>query len=121
LAAPVTLAGEWKVVAIDGSDLNEPYGIALSANESEIWWEPRCASMVRGYAIKGAAIRFGSPPSLGPPPPPGTPPRPVCAIALPPRLVDVVRALETATLVQRTPSNGIELSGGGHSLLLFSQ
>jgi hypothetical protein len=120
-AAPVTLAGEWKVVGIDGNDLNEPYGIALSANASEIWWEPRCAGMVRGYSIKGTAIRFGSAPSLGPPPRPGTPPRPVCAIGLPPRLFDVVRVLDAATLVQRTPANGVGISGGGHSLLLFSQ
>lgn len=121
ISAPTTLAGEWKVVGIDGSDLNEAYGIALSANASEIWWEPRCAGMARGYAIKGSAIDFGPLPALGPPPPPGTLPPPVCAIGLPPRLTDVVRALDAATLIQRTPANGVEISGSGHSVLLFSQ
>lgn len=121
LLAPTTLAGEWKIVAIDGQDFNEPYGLALSANASEVWWEPRCAGMVRGYTIEGPAIRIGRAPSLGPPPAPGTPPPPVCAIGLPPRLPDAVRALDAATAIRRTPSNGVELSGGGHSLLLFSQ
>lgn len=119
--APVTLSGEWKIAAIDGQDFNEPYGLAFSANATEIWWDPRCAGMVRGYAIDGNAIRIGRAPSLGPPPPPGTPPPPVCAIGLPARLPEAVRALDAATRVVRTPSNGVDLSGGGHSLLLFSQ
>lgn len=46
--APATLAGEWKVAAIDGKDFNESYGLALSADAREIWWAPRCAGMVRG-------------------------------------------------------------------------
>lgn len=116
----MTLAGEWKIVAIDGQDFNEPYGLALSADTKEIWWEPRCAGMVSGYAINGSSIRIGRAPSLDPPPPPGTPP-PVCAIGLPQRLPEAVRALDAATSIQQTPSNGVELSGGGHSVLLFSQ
>ncbi len=120
IPAPTTLAGEWKVAGIDGQDPNESYGIALSASDDKIWWESRCAGMARGYSIKGSAITVDRAPLLGPPPPPGILP-PVCAIGLPPRLLDVVRALDAATHVRRTPSNGIEISGGGHSLLLFSQ
>lgn len=45
----------------------------------------------------------------------------ICTIATPPRLPDVNRALINATQIERTPENGILLSGGGHSLLLFSQ
>ena len=119
--APATLAGEWKIVAIDGQDFNEPYGLALSADAQEIWWAPRCAGMVRGYTIEGNAIRIGRAPSFGPPPAPGTPPPPVCAIGLPARLSEAFRAIDAATVIRRTPSNGVELSGGGHSLLLFSQ
>jgi hypothetical protein len=40
---------------------------------------------------------------------------------LPPRLADVMRALDAASTVGRTSSNGIEISGRGHSVLLFSQ
>lgn len=119
--APTTLAGEWRVAGIDGKDFNESYGLALSASEREIWWAPRCAGMVRSYTINGASIRFTSPVASGPAATPGAPSPPVCAIGLPPRLNEVVRALDAATTVARTPSNGIEIIGGGHSVLLFSQ
>jgi hypothetical protein len=119
--APVeSLAGEWRVAGIDGAELNEPSGLALSGSVDELWWRPRCAGMARSYRIDGLAIRFG-PPAGTPPPSSDTPPPPVCAIGLPPRLADVMRALDAANTVGRTPGNGIEISGGGHSVLLFSQ
>ena len=119
-AAPPTLAGEWRVAGIDGREFNEPYGLALSADARRIWWEPICAGFVRGYAIDGAIIAVGPDPDL-PPRQAGEPTRPVCTIAPPPRLAEVMRALDSADTIQGTPSNGVELSGGGHSLLLFSQ
>ena len=118
--APKSLAGHWRVAGIDGAPLNEPYGLALSADAATIWWEPRCAGLVRAYRIDGAAIAVGPDPAIKPLPA-GTTPRPVCLIAHPARLDDLARALDTATAIARTPSNGVELSGGGHSLLLFSQ
>ena len=118
----VDLAGEWRVAGIDGQDFNEPYGLALSADGKEIWWEPRCAGVGRGYTMDGNAIRFGWAASRGAEPKPGPEHAPpVCAIGLPERLADVVRALDSAERIARTPSNGIAISGGGHSLLLFSQ
>lgn len=117
LPAPATLAGEWRVAGIDGREFNESYGLALSADQGAIWWEPRCAGVVRSYRITGGQVRFAA---LGSPTPAATPP-PVCAIGLPPRLAEVVRALDAATTIARTPANGIELRGGGHSLVLFSQ
>jgi hypothetical protein len=118
LAPVATLAGEWRVAGIDGAEFNEPYGLALSANEQELWWEPRCARIVRSYRIAGTAIKFGPPLDA---PPPGAMPPPVCAIAPPPRIAEVTRALDAATTVGRTAANGVEISGGGHSVLLFSQ
>ncbi len=120
LAAVVTLEGEWRVAGIDGEALDEPYGIALSANEREIWWEPRCAHQVRAYRIDGQ--RFASEPAPGYGPlAPGEPPRPVCAIGLPPRLDDVMRALSQADTIGRTEENGVMISGPEHGVLLFSQ
>jgi hypothetical protein len=113
-----SLAGAWRVAGIDGGSFNESYGLALRGDADKLWWEPRCAGMARGYRIAGRTISF---PSLRPPLPPGSPPPPVCAIGLPPRLGDVFRALDAATSVERTPQNGILISGGGHSLTLFSQ
>ena len=115
-----TLAGEWRVAAIDGRDFNEPYALALTGDSAEIWWAPRCAGLVRSYRITEGAIRFG--PARGVKPrAPGEPTPPVCAIGLPPRIEEVTRALDSATVIGRTASNGVEISGGGHSLLLFGQ
>ncbi len=123
--AVATLAGEWRVAGIDGAALNEAYGIALSANGAEIWWEPRCAGIARRYRIEGSRLFIAD---VEPPSPVAAaresdplPPPVVCAIGLPARLSDVARALDAARRVERTPENGTLLSGNGHSLLLFSQ
>jgi len=113
-----TLAGEWRVAAIDGLSLNEPIAIALTGDERQLWWAPRCAGVARIYRIEGASISFGS---TQPPRPAGSPTPPVCAIGLPPRLGDVTRALDNAAGITRTPSNGVLISGPNHSVTLFSQ
>lgn len=114
-----SLAGEWRVAGIDGGEFNESYGLALSADAEEIWWDPRCAQHIRGYTIDGHAIEFG--PATTEPPVSTSTPAPVCAIGPPPRLSEVFRALDAATRIGRTSSNGVLIEGGGHSLLLFSQ
>lgn len=111
-----TLAGEWRVAGIDDAPLDESYGIALSANESVLWWDPRCAQRARDYAIDGRSIAFSPIDRAG-----STTKAPPCLPGLPARLADVERALDAATAIGRTPSNGILISGGGHSVLLFSQ
>ena len=116
-----TLAGEWRVAGIDGENLDEDYGIALSANAERIWWEPQCAGLVRLYRIEGTAI------TLEPPAPPPAqqglprPPPALCTIGVPPAVNRVMQVLDAADTVVRTPQNGIELSGGGRTVLLFSQ
>lgn len=117
--APSTLAGHWRVAGIDGEPLNESYGLALSADEQEIWWEPRCAGYILGYTIEGNAFTTGA--RVTEPPVSTSTPAPVCAIGLPPRLVDVSRALQLAERIETTPENGVLLSGGGRRVLLFSQ
>ena len=121
LAEVASLEGEWRVAGIDGAELNETYGIALSASAEEIWAEPRCAGMVVSYRIDG--LRFTSAPATpeGSPPGTGNPPPPVCAVAMPPRVADVFTALRDADTIGRTPENGIAISGPDHSVLLFSQ
>ena len=116
-----TLAGAWRVAGIDGENLDEDYGIALSANGERIWWEPQCAGLVRLYRMEGTAI------TLEPPAPPPAqqglprPPPALCTIGVPPAVNRVMQALDAAERVVRTPQNGVELSGGGHSVMLFSQ
>jgi len=119
-AAVQSLEGEWRVAGIDGGPLDEPVGLALSASREEIWWAPRCAGLVRSYRIEGSKFTTG--PHIGfVPRKPGEPTPPVCAIAPHPRAGEVFEALTVATTVVRTPENGVEISGGGHSVLLFSQ
>ena len=114
-----TLEGAWRIAGIDGQAFDESYGLALSADEREIWWEPRCAGYVRGYAIEGRSIEIG-PRATAPPEATDMAP-PVCLIGLPPRLGEVFRALELAESVERTPENGVRISGGSHSVTLFRQ
>lgn len=100
--------------------MDETYGLALSADDEEIWWEPRCANFAFRYTIEGLRLTTGdATPTI--PVEPGAPPPPVCAIGIPPRLDDVSRVLQLADTVGRTPSNGVLIEGGGHSLTLFSQ
>ena len=109
------LVGEWRVAGIDGEDFDEPYGIALSASDSEIWWNPRCARQSAHYTIDGNRFRWTPPPEL--------PQEPlyVCTIAIPPRLPAIMETIRLAEKIERTPANGIRLSGQGRSLTLFSQ
>ena len=116
--AVTTLAGEWRVAGIDGKTFDESYGLALSADHSTIWWAPRCAGYERTYRLDGTRAHFGS--AEGEFHKDGSP-RIVCQIGIPSRLPDVFLAIESANRVVRTPSNAIEISGGGHSLTLFSQ
>lgn len=114
----ISLSGEWRVAEVNGEPFDETIGIALKGNETELWWEPRCAGMARGYRVRGGWIKFSS---LEPPRPPGGPTPPVCAIGLPPRLNHIFATLDAATSIDRTPENGIRIAGRGRSVTLFSQ
>jgi hypothetical protein len=117
-AAITSLTGEWRVAGIDDRPFDEPYALALSGDERELWWEPRCAFHIRSYRISAGAVTFSAPMATGPRP---TMPPPVCLIAPPARLGEVLRALDAAQTIARTAKNGVRITGGEHSLLLFSQ
>lgn len=117
--APVdSLAGDWRVAGIDGVALDEPMGLSLTGDETQLWWHPRCAGVARTYRIEGQGIAFAQ---VEPLRPAGSPPPVVCSIGLPPRLADVVRAMDDAVDVARTPSNGVQISGPNHSVTLYAQ
>lgn len=107
-----SLAGAWRVAGIDGRSLDEPVGLSLTGDEQQLWWEPRCAGVARAYRIEGQWITFTLRSGAG---------GPVCEIGQPPRLDEVVRALDGAVSVSRTTNNGVLISGPDHSVLLFSQ
>jgi hypothetical protein len=121
LPAPaVALDGRWRVAGIDDAGLDEDYGIAIAADARKIWWEPLCAGFSRGYRITGQRFETFADPHR-PRSATGEPTRPDCVIAPPPRVADVMRALDAGETIARTPANGVLISGGGHSVLLFSQ
>ncbi len=113
--AVATLAGEWRVAAIDGQDFDDPHVLALRGDAERLWWDPICAAQVRRYRIDGSRIALSSAYTRE------TAPQVICLIAPPARLAEVMRALDAAETVARTPENGILISGGGRSVLLFSQ
>ena len=111
-ARAVDLAGEWRVDEIDGKGIDKPYAIALSADHEQTWWEPACASQYRTYTIQGS--RFDTQPV-------DLSGREVCNIGVPEELARVWSALDAAGAIERTPANGVLISGNGRSVTLFSQ
>jgi hypothetical protein len=107
--APAALIGEWRVAGIDGAEIDAPIGIALSIDAETIAYDPHCAGFVWDYHYAAGALA------------PKRRQGPICEIGYEPVLDRLAAALNAAQTVRRTPSNGIELSGGGHSVLLFSQ
>lgn len=116
LPAPDTLIGEYRVAGIDGEELNADFGIALSIDEGHVSFEPTCAGFVWSYAYRDGALEIERRQEKIAHPPP-----PVCAIAIHPLQRQLGEALEAVNRAGRTPANGIELSGNGRSVLLFSQ
>ena len=106
----VSLTGHWRIAAIDGRDLNEPQGLALVGDANQLWMEPRCAGLIRNYRISGNSFS-STPENVGM----------VCMIGMPQSSGLAMQAIDVATRIERTPENGILLSGGGRSLLIFSQ
>lgn len=112
-AQVATLEGEWRIAAIDGADFNEDYALTLSATGDTLRFDPSCAGPNRNYDIDGHRFRawVSEKDKM----------KAICEIGLPEGLTRMWRAIDAAGRIERTPSNGVLLSGGGHSLLLFSQ
>ena len=108
----VDLQGNWRVAGLDGEPIDASYGIALVADEDSIWWEPECAMQYRDYSISGDtfAAPMRSNANLE-----------VCDIGFPAELAQIWSALEAADRIERTPENGVLISGNGRSVTLFSQ
>lgn len=108
--APASLVGEYRVAGIDGTEVGGQIGIALSITEENIFYDPRCASLEWTYTYQNGALTTDRPMDA-----------PVCEIAVHPEKQRLAAALDAVTRAERTPSNGFELTGGGHSVTLFSQ
>lgn len=108
--APASLVGEYRVAGIDGTEVGGQIGIGLSVTETNIFYDPRCAGFDWTYTYDSGVLTTERPAD-----------RAVCEIAVHPEQQRLAAALDAVTRAEQTPSNGIELTGGGHSVTLFSQ
>ena len=107
------LASEYRVAGINGEDIDEPFGLTLSASDDRITFAGPCGGYAWNYRLVETRLvttRAASP-------------DPACLAAarIHHLVFDLAAAIDAATQAGRTPSNGIELSGGGRSVTLYSQ
>ncbi len=113
ILASEALVGEYRVAGIDGEPFDENFGIALSisAVPSVISFDEECGSFSWAADMEGGVLFTNRMPAE---------PR-SCDTPIHPRLLQLAAAIDAADRAARTPANGIELSGRGRSVLLFSQ
>lgn len=123
MAAPQALAGEYRVAAIDGAEIGGGIGLALTVTDKLIWFDPRCAGFNWTYTYTDGRFTTDRPqkPRLPGGPLVAGPNVPVCKIGIHPEQQRLAIALDAVTMAWRTPTGGIELAGGGHSVTLYSQ
>lgn len=102
--------GEYRIAGVDGAELDLPYGLTARLNEVGIMIEADCLVLSWVYFFEGTSLVTEQLSA-----------RASCGRRLLPAEEAVVTALNSANTVSRTAANGLEFSGGGHSVLLFSQ
>ncbi len=120
LAPPRAILGEYRVAGIDGEPLDTAFGIAVSIDARRISYEPQCLGYAWTYRYGAGEIALADDPGSGPERGSGGGAM-SCLPAVPPEYRALARAFAAAEAVRRTPANGLEFSGGGHSVTLFSQ
>ncbi len=108
--APVLLVGEYRVAGIDGEAIDQSFAMTLSINESVIDLAS-CGGLRWNYTYSDGHLQTRKDALVSP--------EFLCRLPREYSLAD--EAISSAERVTRTPANGIELSGGGHSITLYSQ
>jgi hypothetical protein len=109
ILAAERLIGEYRVAGADGREIALPYGITASITPEHIHLTADCVNLEWSYRLEGGRLTTQRAPSES------------CARGLTAGEQAVVQAFDVATTVARTPSNGYEFAGGGHSVTLFTQ
>ena len=105
----IDLPGEYRIAGVDGVDIDLPHGISAIVSASRIDVHSGCIRFAWSYSYDGQVLTTTSEPVAS------------CRRALLPEEQALSAAIDAATAVARTPANGIELSGAGRSVILFSQ
>lgn len=109
IASSEALAGEYRVAGIDGGDVDLPHGITAAITGDRIDVQSDCIRFAWSYRFEDRLLVTEQAPVAS------------CRRALLPEERALSEAVEAADVVRRTPANGIELSGSGRSVTLFSQ
>lgn len=109
IVSAAELVGEYRIPGADGQDINLPHGISAIIDETTIRVSADCLNFAWDYRFEGSRLVTESTPVAS------------CRRGLLPEEEAVRAAFDAAEGVRRLPSNGIEFSGGGRSVLLFSQ
>lgn len=107
--SPVELAGEYRVAGVDGGEIDLPHGITATITADRIDVQSDCIRFAWSYTQDGRALTTQMQPV------------PSCRRALLPAEQAISDAFSAATRVARTPENGLDFTGGGRNVLLFSQ
>lgn len=108
-AESIALAGEYRVAGVDGGEIDLPHGVTAAITGDRIDVQSDCIRFAWSYAWDGDRLTTATQPVAS------------CRRALLPPEQAISDAFTAAETVARTPSNGLEFSGGGRSVLLFSQ
>ena len=116
-APPASLVGRWRVVALDRAPVSTPGGIALSIGTDTMWFEPSCAGFLWRYSYAAGAMTVTHPwyEALAH----GQRPPTLCWAEVLPEQRALALTLGVASRAAST-ARGIELSGGGHTVMLAS-
>lgn len=114
---PDTLIGAWRLAGVDGQPLDGDMGVAINIGRDRIEFD-KCQQVVWAYSYDPPALETRRTPAItidiNPKPLP-------CAATFPPQIAAMVEAIDAAIQAERTPENGLRLSGQGRSVLLFRQ
>jgi len=118
---PDTLVGEWRLAGVDEEPLEAQIGVAISIGEDRISFD-NCQLIGWRYTYDRPAMTTRRLSVVGDTVGPGGVPAPLpCAMMLPPQIDAMVAAIDVAAQAEKTPENGVRLSGRGRSVLLFRQ
>lgn len=106
---PGALVGEYRVAGVDGREVDLPHAITLSITADTIRYTSHCVGGTWRYRRDGDRLVTREVPMA------------VCQRALYPEEEAIDMLFAAGPTFRRTEANGIELSGGGHMVTVFSQ
>jgi hypothetical protein len=109
LTEAAALVGEYRVAGVDGAGIDLPHGVAARISADRIEVSAGCLQWAWSYVLEAGRLITERLPSTS------------CRRALLPQEQALAEAFDAAQGVRRTPANGIEFSGAGRWVLLFSQ